>query len=230
MDEETKITLALPGPAIQRSITVEQVRAYLRSQGWEHTGATEDGELWERAQAPTNGGRARLWLWASSSNAALGSVTTIMTWLAAEAGIAPGEMLARIADGPAGPAEPSWVTLAELRDGAIFETRTGVRAVKSEYHYPYGGIECVLLASGEAAHFSKTGDRCEHNSTEVRELDAIEAEREACAVDLEVEARKADLGVSHALKTGNRRLEEAATAEGKAYRHGAEIIRKRGKR
>ena len=35
-----------------------------------------------------------------------------------------------------------WITLAELRNGAVFETRGGVRAVKSEYHYPYGGIEC----------------------------------------------------------------------------------------
>ena len=69
-----------------------------------------------------------------------------------------------------------WIVLEELRPGAIFETRTGVRAVKSEYRYPYGGIECVLLASGEAAHFSKTGDRQEHNGTEVREVD-ISAER-----------------------------------------------------
>ncbi len=47
-----------------------------------------------------------------------------------------------------------WTTLGELRPGALFETRDGVRAVKSEYHYYNGGAcLCVLLESGEYAHF-----------------------------------------------------------------------------
>lgn len=65
-----------------------------------------------------------------------------------------------------------WTTLEALRKGAIFETRDGIRAVKSEYRYEYGGIECVLLASGEAAHFDQPGYRPEaHNATEVREVE-----------------------------------------------------------
>lgn len=81
--------------------------------------------------------------------------------------------------------DSGWTTLAELRPGAIFETRDGIRAVKSEYRYPSGGIECVLLASGEAAHFGKTGDRHEHNGTEVREIDvAFERERAALSAAL----------------------------------------------
>ena len=61
-----------------------------------------------------------------------------------------------------------WVKLHELREGALFETRSGNRAVKSEYHYPWGGIQCVLIASGEYAHFGKVPSV--HNYIEVREL------------------------------------------------------------
>jgi hypothetical protein len=50
-----------------------------------------------------------------------------------------------------------WTTLGLLRDGALFETRDGVRAVKSEYRTFSGGsqCDCYLIASGEAAHFPK---------------------------------------------------------------------------
>lgn len=65
---------------------------------------------------------------------------------------------------PSGP----WVTLGNLRKGAIFETQKGVRAVKSEYRYPNGGCECVLLASGEYAHFGEPGEN--HNDVLVREI------------------------------------------------------------
>lgn len=51
------------------------------------------------------------------------------------------------------PEEAAWTTLRGLPVGAIFETRDGVRAVKTEYHYPNGNIESVLLESGEYAHF-----------------------------------------------------------------------------
>lgn len=48
-----------------------------------------------------------------------------------------------------------WTTLDALRKGAIFETQDGIRAVKSEYWYSTGGApQCVLLASGEYAHFA----------------------------------------------------------------------------
>lgn len=69
----------------------------------------------------------------------------------------------------------TWTTLAELREGALFVTRKGVRAVKTEYRYPNGGIECVLEASGEYAHFAQdirepTARTRAHNATEVREV------------------------------------------------------------
>lgn len=50
------------------------------------------------------------------------------------------------------------VRLYDLRDGAPFETRDGIRAVKTEYYYPDGAPECVLLASGEYAHFQNKGN------------------------------------------------------------------------
>jgi hypothetical protein len=60
-----------------------------------------------------------------------------------------------------------WLTLEKLPKGAIFETEEGCRAVKSEYHYgnaPDSQWQCVLLASGEYAHFP------EKNRTRVREI------------------------------------------------------------
>ena len=48
-----------------------------------------------------------------------------------------------------------WVRLANLRPGAVFVTRDGVMAVKSEYFYSNHNPQpqCILLASGEYAHF-----------------------------------------------------------------------------
>ena len=69
-----------------------------------------------------------------------------------------------------------WTSIGRLRNGAIFETRDGIRAVKSEYHYPNGGCECVLLSSGEYAHFCQDDsiERFEqgrrHNATHVHEI------------------------------------------------------------
>ena len=69
------------------------------------------------------------------------------------------------------------VALGELPKGAVFEVAGpgplgGVLAVKSEYNYPNGGCECVLLASGEYAHFNQEpGDPPHHNATPVREID-----------------------------------------------------------
>ena len=77
-----------------------------------------------------------------------------------------GRLLARIGTPvPVGESGP-WVRLGALRPGAVFETRDGVRAVKSDYTYPTGGCECVLLASGDAAHFHPI-----HDATEVREIE-----------------------------------------------------------
>ena len=48
--------------------------------------------------------------------------------------------------------------LGNLRNGALFRTPDGVLAVKSEYRYS-DGVDtqslCVLLESGEYAHFPK---------------------------------------------------------------------------
>lgn len=46
---------------------------------------------------------------------------------------------------------PEWITLEELRKGAIFEDQDGDMAVKSEYHYSNGPQSqwlCILLSSG----------------------------------------------------------------------------------
>ena len=52
------------------------------------------------------------------------------------------------------------MTLDELPPGSIFVTRDGILAVKSEYHLSGGQCECVLLGSGEYAHFPN-GNRTE---------------------------------------------------------------------
>jgi hypothetical protein len=71
--------------------------------------------------------------------------------------------------------ENPWTTLGELPPGTVFETMDGIRAVKSEYYYdpPRGAnplptqCECVLLASGEYAHFPNK------NSTSVRKVHVL---------------------------------------------------------
>lgn len=69
-----------------------------------------------------------------------------------------------------------WTTLAELPEGAVFETESGTRAVKSEYHYDNGACKCILLDSGEYAHFcndpgiSPQATAYRHNATKVREI------------------------------------------------------------
>jgi hypothetical protein len=60
-----------------------------------------------------------------------------------------------------------WTTLRELRYGAIFVTRDGTYAVKSEYRYSNdhnAQCLCILLESGEYAHFA------DGNDTVVREI------------------------------------------------------------
>jgi hypothetical protein len=78
--------------------------------------------------------------------------------------------------------EGPWVPLQDLRDGAIFETQSGIRAVKSGYHYSNAGaIQCVLLESGEYAHFCQTPGITDyqraqaHNLTLVREIELPQA-------------------------------------------------------
>ncbi|KKL55628.1 hypothetical protein LCGC14_2253500 [marine sediment metagenome] len=56
---------------------------------------------------------------------------------------------------------PKWVKLIDLREGAIFETQKGTLAVKSEYLYsnkPDSQCQCILIASGEYAHFEHKND------------------------------------------------------------------------
>lgn len=72
-------------------------------------------------------------------------------------------------------AEEQWVYLRDLRPGAVFVTREGTYAVKSEYRYssePLAQCECILLASGEYAHFR------DGNETLVREVREIPKEQE----------------------------------------------------
>jgi len=51
--------------------------------------------------------------------------------------------------------EEEWVSLDNLRPGAVFETKDGVVAVKTEYHTFVRGTQCdcYLLENGETAHF-----------------------------------------------------------------------------
>lgn len=61
-----------------------------------------------------------------------------------------------------------WVPLHDLREGAVFVTEKGICAMKTEYRTNFK-IDCYLLASGEAAHFSESWEA--HNSILVREID-----------------------------------------------------------
>lgn len=54
-----------------------------------------------------------------------------------------------------------WVRLWDLPPGFVFVTQEGVLAVKSEYAYGNGDnsqCKCILLGSGEYAHFANGND------------------------------------------------------------------------
>lgn len=56
-------------------------------------------------------------------------------------------------------------TLEELREGALFITKDGTLAVKSQYRMSNNQCECILLSSGSYAHFER------RNSEPVIEVD-----------------------------------------------------------
>ncbi len=66
-----------------------------------------------------------------------------------------------------------WIPLEALRQGAVFETRTGLRALKTDARYALGSCECVLHENGTRLYFDTGGGAAQHNATEVRELSYI---------------------------------------------------------
>lgn len=55
----------------------------------------------------------------------------------------------------------AYYRLGDIPPGSLFETRDGVKAVKSEYYYGNDAgaqCQCVLLTSGEYAHFKDKND------------------------------------------------------------------------
>jgi hypothetical protein len=118
----------------------------------------------------------------------------------------------------AGATKPGeWTVLSDLRNGAIFETRDGVIAVKTRYRSRLGAIDCYLLASGESAWFDQPANRPEvHNATEAREIPplAIPCGTVAASVAVVAEWGKflANVANGHvnvlAVESAIRRLEE----------------------
>jgi hypothetical protein len=51
-----------------------------------------------------------------------------------------------------------WIPLRDLLPGFVFVTERGTLAVKSEYHLTGGKCMCILLQSGEYAHFEHGDD------------------------------------------------------------------------
>lgn len=74
--------------------------------------------------------------------------------------------------------------LSDLRPGTIFVTvNGGIRAVASEYHYPTGQVECILLASGEYAHFPNGNDELVREINLNHIIDARDAAIRTAEVD-----------------------------------------------
>lgn len=89
----------------------------------------------------------------------------------------------------------------------MFETKDGCRAIKSEYRYPNGGHECVLLASGEYAHFAQhIKDPKEqaqaHNATMVRLLAVVSSAHPVTSDGTETASLRATIVVKERLAVG----------------------------
>ena len=59
---------------------------------------------------------------------------------------------------------PEWTTLEMLQPSAVFKTRDGVLAIKTNRYMANAQSECTLLANGERAYF------LDGNSTAVQEI------------------------------------------------------------
>ncbi len=92
MTADGKITLSLPGPPVSASVSWEDVRAYLRADGWAPTAEPDaDGDQHWRGPNCTC---------FTASNDHAGEMAHSIERLARLASVSPGEMLARIAGGP----------------------------------------------------------------------------------------------------------------------------------
>ncbi len=92
--------------------------------------------------------------------------------------------------------------LADIRNGALFVTTDGIVAVKSEYHYANGQSECILLASGEYAHFPNK------NNEQVFELPISTAERNE---------RERILGIIDGLKATHQERHNVTASQGERF-------------
>jgi len=67
--------------------------------------------------------------------------------------------------------EAAWKPLRLLEPGFVFVTQDGTLAVKSEYHLAGGQCMCILLGSGEYAHFPK-GDETIVQAIELKAMES----------------------------------------------------------
>lgn len=109
-----------------------------------------------------------------------------------------------------------WQTLDDIPPGSLFETEDGIRAVKSEYHYDNHNPQplCILLTSGEFAHFP------DKERTRVRVVDQAAALRAAERAGMERAAALCDADATNWV--GNGALGRAYAREAKDL---ASIIR-----
>lgn len=125
-DEPVRVTL--PGAQVTAEVTWEQVRAYLRAEGWTmdriNVTGTTFAERWQ-------GGKPKGGVWVDASDCTVGDTVTLLARLAS---VAPGEMLARIA-GSCPPVDPRWY---DAGDGvhALNYTVTVTSAARVVEHGP----------------------------------------------------------------------------------------------
>lgn len=79
-----------------------------------------------------------------------------------------------------------YIKLGDLRNGAIFETQDGIKAVKSEYCYDNTGgsqARCILLESGEMAHFPNGNEELVREIQSMNEQQARKILRKSIAIE-----------------------------------------------
>ncbi len=104
MTADGKTPLTLPGPPVSASVSWDDVRRYLRAEGWEHQPMRHDWEHWDRGTRAIQFGASGV------------GMARVIGEIAAYEGVSPGEMLARIAGQPrtvGAFAEAAWAAGAE---------------------------------------------------------------------------------------------------------------------
>lgn len=208
-------TLTLPGAPVTRAVSWDMVRAYLRAEGWApRTVAGHRAERWNQA--------GNEWpIWTGTDR-----IGDVVSYLARLVSVSPGEMLARIADGP----DACRCPVIQAADPLRHFTGCPRREPLPEGHPNAAwalSLRADLANATESARIDAglAGDLRAVKMLGELERGAAERMQEACADLIEAAAKVRDAGEEYGKTTRNVFLAEVCKAEARALRNVGHQVR-----